>query len=106
MKKILILISVVVLVGAIGATSAMAASGGFFKERPELTDEQKVEMQSKMKDRLAQDLADGKITQEQYDAIINGEIPPMGNGHGRGGKGFPGGMGNPGGRPGFSTNGA
>ena len=41
-------------------------------ERPELTDEQMVDMQTKMKARLDQALAEGKLTQEQYDAIING----------------------------------
>ena len=52
-----------------------------------LTDEQKAEMQTKMKERLAQQLADGSITQEQYDQCItsidNGELPMK---HGRGGK--------------------
>jgi len=59
-------------------------------ERPELTDEQKAEMKAKMEERLAKALADGKITQEQYDAMINGEMPMRGE-RGKGGEGFPGG---------------
>ena len=65
---------------------------GFCGEMPELTDEQKAEMEAKkaemqeeMKARLAHDLADGKITQEQYDeriaAVENGKMHGM-----RGGK--------------------
>jgi len=61
---------------------------GFKGEKPELTDEQKAEMEAKraemleeIKAHLAQELADGKITQEQYDeklaAIENGEMHGM-----------------------------
>ena len=53
-------------------------------ERPEPTDEQKAERDVKMKEHLSQALEEGKITQEQYDAMI--EAPPMEGGfpHGRG----------------------
>ena len=48
-------------------------------ERTELTDEQKAEMTARMKDRLAQQLSDGKITQEQYDqcltSVVDGKMP-------------------------------
>ena len=48
-------------------------------ERTPLTEEQIAERIDKMRDKLAQDLADGKITQEQYDekieALDNGEFP-------------------------------
>ncbi|MEA4832087.1 MAG: hypothetical protein VB118_05670 [Oscillospiraceae bacterium] len=59
--------------------------GGFFGiAKSELTDEQKAEMIAKAKERLAQSLADGKITQEQYDkaitAIDNGKLPFLGKG--------------------------
>ena len=58
------------------------------EEESNLTDEQKTEMeairtemQEEMKARLAQELTDGKITQEQYDemivAIENGEMHGM-----------------------------
>jgi uncharacterized membrane protein len=58
------------------------------KNRPEMTEEQKAEMQSKMKEKLAQLLADGNITQEQYDQALNdiaeGKNPEI-SGIGRGG---------------------
>jgi len=58
------------------------------KNRPEMTEEQKSEMLSKMKEKIAQLLADGKITQEQYDQALNditeGKIPEI-SGMGRGG---------------------
>lgn len=58
------------------------------KNRPEMTEEQKSEMLSKMKEKIAQLLADGKITQEQYDLALNditeGKIPEI-SGMGRGG---------------------
>ncbi len=51
------------------------------KDRPELTEEQKAEMQTKMKERFAQLLSDGQITQEQYDQamsdITQGKMPEM-----------------------------
>jgi len=54
----------------------------------EWTEEQKAEMQTKMKERFEQLLADGKITQEQYDQALNditeGKIPEI-SGIGRGG---------------------
>jgi hypothetical protein len=60
---------------------------GFNCERPEMTDEQKAEMKAKMQEQLAQDLADSKITQEQYDAMINGDMSGFGSrGHGFKGK--------------------
>lgn len=64
------------------------------KERPELTDEQKATMAENMKERLAEQLKDGKITQEQYDGILSdiveGKKPMflgMGGGKGRGNHG-------------------
>lgn len=63
---------------------------GFKEKMDNLTDEQKAEIQSKMEEHLTQALAEGKITQEQYDTRINdfknGQMP------GRGGFGFMGKM--------------
>ena len=57
---------------------AKRQSGEWFS-RMELTEQQKTDMQAKMNERLEQALADGTITQEQYDAMIdalqNGEWP-------------------------------
>jgi hypothetical protein len=36
----------------------------------ELSEEQKAEIQAQHKEQLAQDLVDGKISQEQYDTIL------------------------------------
>ena len=44
--------------------------GEFSGEWPELTDEQKAEMLVEMKARLAEDLAEGKLTEEQYDEML------------------------------------
>jgi hypothetical protein len=93
---------------------------GIKGERPEMTDEQKAEMQAKMQEKLAQALAEGKITQEQYDAMINGDMTGFGGrghgfkgekpeitdeqkaefGNGRNGQGFPRGADRPNGRTG------
>ncbi|MGL5440689.1 MAG: DUF2680 domain-containing protein [Filifactoraceae bacterium] len=47
-----------------------------------LTDDQKTQLATEAKEKLAQELADGKITKEQYDskitAIDNGEMPLLG----------------------------
>ncbi|MDD2233864.1 MAG: hypothetical protein PHZ11_02230 [Desulfitobacteriaceae bacterium] len=43
---------------------------GFGGKKTELTDEQKAEMEAKMKEQLVQALADSKITQEKYDEMI------------------------------------
>jgi uncharacterized membrane protein len=49
--------------------------GGFGKfpegERPELTEEQKAEAKAKEQERLDKMLAEGKITQEQYDEKLS-----------------------------------
>ena len=107
-KKIILILCAIALIGSVSVTVyAASADGGknnrdnptksvlgfkstqFNKDAESgLTDEQKsemeakrIEMQEDMKARLAQDLADGKITQEQYDeriaAIENGEMPGM-----------------------------
>lgn len=51
------------------------------KDSTEWTEEQKAEMQAKMKERFEQLLADGKITQDQYDQamsdIAEGKAPEM-----------------------------
>lgn len=47
---------------------------GNMSERPELTEEEKAEMKARRDERLAQDLADGKITQEEYDEMINSDF--------------------------------
>ncbi|MCL2798197.1 MAG: hypothetical protein FWD58_09135 [Firmicutes bacterium] len=57
-----------------GGMPFMPKPGAPKGERFELTDEQKAEMQ----ELLLQDLENGKITQEQYDAILNGEMPKFG----------------------------
>lgn len=74
MTKILAIIGIVVLLGitAIEAFAADNAKNDISKGCPLMTEEQKAEMQSKMEERLAQALADGKITQEQYDSILDG----------------------------------
>ncbi|MGO1580165.1 MAG: hypothetical protein ACTHWZ_01980 [Peptoniphilaceae bacterium] len=63
--------------------------GGFGNmERPELTEEQKAEMEENMKERLAEQLEDGNITQEEYDQAISDIAEgkrPMFSGRGRGG---------------------
>lgn len=62
------------------------------KERPELTVEQKTEIADKMKEKLAQQLEDGNVTQEQYNQAIKnieeGKIPNILKKHrGRGQRG-------------------
>lgn len=47
---------------------------GNMSERPELTEEEKAEMKARRDERLAQDLADGKITQEEYEEMINSDF--------------------------------
>ncbi len=97
-KKVLAVPCALALVAALGATSAFAANSDAVKTAAstavskakdffwrggqpgkELTDEEKAEMTAKMQERLKQQLADGKITQAQYDemmkAIENGEMP-------------------------------
>ena len=55
------------------------------EERPEMTDEQKAERLTEMKEKLAEELAEGKITQDQYDEMIsnmeNGTMPMRGRGN-------------------------
>lgn len=64
-------------------------NGGFGNmERPELTEDQKAEMEENMKERLAEQLEDGNITQEEYDQAISDIAEgkrPMFSGRGRGG---------------------
>ena len=102
LKKILLVICAVALIGSISVTVYAATADGSttgrdssksilgskstrFNKDAELTDEQKsemeankTEMQEEMRARMAQEFADGKITQEQYDewitAIENGEM--------------------------------
>jgi len=78
-------LAAIITMSAIGASSAFAAgdapekAGGPPPFRNALTDEQKEQIAKKWEEKLAKDLADGKITQEQYDkateAIKNGEAP-------------------------------
>ncbi|MGW0436407.1 hypothetical protein ACWDV4_28145 [Micromonospora sp. NPDC003197] len=71
-------------------------------ERKQPSDEDKADAQAKLKERLDQAVEDGKLTQEQADAIVKayeaGVLPgadgPGGRGHGHG----PGGPGGPGDR--------
>ena len=74
----------------------------FDGKKVELTDEQKAEMTAKMQEKLAQKLADGEITQEQYDEIIaaiqDGKMPVGMRMKGQSGDmGVPGGKGRAGG---------
>ena len=59
------------------------------RERPELTEEQKAERIAQMKEKLEQRLADGSITQEEFDektaALESGEYPFSGRGKRGGG---------------------
>lgn len=61
--------------------------GGDGLKGPTLTDEQKAEMIAQCQSRIAQDLADGKITQEQADQmntdLENGQMPKGGRGLGQ-----------------------
>ena len=63
-------------------------------EKPELTEEEKVQMLEDMKAKLAEKLEEGKITQEQYDeriaAIESGDFKPMNNAPKSGRKAFKG----------------
>lgn len=70
-----------------GATSDSTAKADTFGKSSIwniLTDDQKAQLANDAKAKLKQDLADKKITQEQYDkmitAIDNGEIPRLGRG--------------------------
>ena len=73
-RKITLIVTAAILVLAMGVTTALAASAS---DRTPLTEEQKAELTLRMEQRLEQDLADGKITQEQYDTMLeasaNGE---------------------------------
>ena len=86
-KKLLVIISaVIVVVLAIGTTTALAVSastgGGLSSIWNILTDDQKEQLANEAEEKLTQDLADGKISQDQYDkcieAINNGEMPFFG----------------------------
>lgn len=92
MTKILAIIGIVVLLGitAIEAFAADNTKNDISKGCPLMTDEQKAEMQLKMEERLAQALADGKITQEQYDSMLDGSFEGRMM-HKFGGRGFKGG---------------
>ena len=98
-KKLAAGLSATTLLMAMGA-SAFAAEPATDTTQPEtgksgiwsiLTDEQKAQLTSQAKEKLAQELAEGKITQEEYDAKLaameSGEMPFGGRG-GRGGKGM------------------
>lgn len=68
---------------SVDAISAATNKGKPIERNP-LTEEQKIKFVADVKARLAQDLADGKITQKKYDemikAIENGEMPFNGKG--------------------------
>jgi competence protein ComGC len=91
-KNMTVIISAVAILLAMGVTAFAAntssdkAGNGKSAIWNILTDDQKAQLTNDAKTQLQQDLADGKITQEQYDtrlaAIENGEMP-----FGRGGKG-------------------
>ena len=71
-----------------GRRSRDRGEGRVRGERVELTDEQRAERIAQMRERLEQRLADGSITQEEYDeknaALDSGEFPLSGR-SGRGG---------------------
>ena len=54
-------------------------------DKPELTEEEKAAKAEKMKAKLAEKLAEGKITQEEYDAALARiEAGDLKHGHGKG----------------------
>ena len=78
--------------GVFAQDTAAEGSGKLqIRARAELTEEQKAEMLEKMKEKLASQLSDGAITQEEYDeaiaAIESGEMPKIGERCDRGAKG-------------------
>jgi len=85
-KKILIIVSIAVIILTIGTTTALAVSAnagnGFSSIWNILTDDQKEQLANEAEEKLSKDLADGKISQEQYDKITdamnNGEMPSFG----------------------------
>lgn len=95
-KKAAAIISIAAITTAMGltafatdSTTGTTADNGKSAIWNILTEDQKAQLLADAKTRLAQDLADGKITQEQYDSrlasIESGEMP-FGKG-GRGGMG-------------------
>ncbi len=90
LKRITAVISLAVVMGMTGALAYAAditwgaGQNGKGSVWNVLTDEQKAQMASDMKDRLEQCLTDGRITQENYDSMItaieNGEMPGRGGG--------------------------
>ena len=105
MKKITKVISALAVLGALSAASmsvfatteeATPATSSsmsteqergkrfYFSENSELTDEEKVEHLERIKEKLAACLADGKMTQEEYDQALAdveaGKLPMLGKG--------------------------
>lgn len=96
MKKIAAIVSAMAIILTMGVTSFAAdttadnTDSGRTSIWSILTDDQKSQLISDAKAKLAQELADGKITQAQYDeritAIDNGEMPFGKRGGNRGAK--------------------
>ena len=98
--KIVLIVSVVVIMltgltittfAANASSSNVKGSGWFSSIWNILTEDQKDQLADQANEKLDQGLADGKISQEQYDiakgAIESGEMPFVGHFFGKGGRG-------------------